>query len=1144
MFDLVRRRSFGALTLSQFLGAFNDNAFKQLVLLFVVSRLGAHPVDWVADSAFAERGQSLPTMLFALPFVIFGATTGSLADRCSKSAIIKVANVLEILVMLVALGALYVKSYDLLLITIFAMGTQSALFGPSKYGSLKELVGPADLSGANALIQMTTMIAVLLGIMLGSAFSEDFRDALWIPGLAYVAFATVGMLVSLRIEPLPAADPKRKIEWNVFAEIARHVRATGGDRPLILSLVASAFFYLVASTLLLIVNAYGEYLGLRGKSIGALNAMTVIGIAVGSVAAGRISRDRVESGLVPLGLLGLGGSLLLVLAAPDSVGLLRVALLSAGVAAGLFSIPIRVLIQTRPRDEVRGAILGLSEVLDFLGILVASAFYYVLSSVLGLSPPQMFAVMAVVVFAFTFVSLFYTAEFAVRLVLLMTVRVFYRVRTAGLDKLPKSGGALLVANHVSFVDAVLIGAASPRPVHFMMYRPFFDVPLIGWFARRMGAIPVSSRDSREQKAAALTAAGRRVADGDLVCIFAEGAITRSGAITTFASGVERIARQTDGSPIIPVALDRLWGSIFSFAGGRFFWKLPKRIPYPVDLTFGEPLEASARAGEVRLAIQECIAERRSERRGRRGSLAWRFLYTARLHARRPAIVDAGGACLSYRELLGRSLALREVLEPLLGSGRNVAVLLPPSAAGATVNVTLALLGRVSVNLNYGLANAALEAPIARAEIDTLITSRAALEALGRTSPLGAASTIYVEDLATAIGTSQRLRAGLLAWMPAAWLANRCAPRHAADEVATILFSSGSSGDPKGVQLTHANILSNVQSLLQVLAIGPGDAMLGVLPFFHSFGFTVTIWGTLLSGAKSVYVPNPLDAKGVGEICGRERVTILLATPTFYAAYLRRCTEEQLAHVRMALSGAQKLSDDLAEKWRAKFGHELHEGYGCTELSPVVCVNLPGVEGEDPRQAGAKRGTVGRALPGVAVRVVDVDSGQVRDSDEDGLVEVKGPNVMLGYLGEPEATRAALKGGWYVTGDIGHIDRDAFLVITDRQSRFSKIGGEMVPHGKVESALREALARHGDEASLAVTAIEDERRGEELVVLHTQMDVAAEALLADLRAGPLPALFHPRARNFIEIAELPLLGSGKLDLVGLKRLAREHISGSA
>lgn len=1148
MLHLLRQRSFGAMTLSQFLGAFNDNAFKQVVLLLATAIATGGGIEWVEAHAMGGRldevfggffkdvsPQAVPPFLFALPFVLFGPITGSMADRFSKTTIIRAANLLEIVVMIMASAAFLLEDYGVLLSAVFLMGTQSALFGPSKYGVIKELVGERDLAPANALIQSTTMVAVLFGVFVGGMLSENFSDSLWKAGGFYIAFATIGWMICLRIERLPAIQPERRLHWNPVRELRSHWRAASGNRYLVLSIWASAFFYLMAATFLIVLPTYGKAMGLSDTHASQLSATPGIGIIIGAILAGRISGNRIEGGLVPLGLLGMAASLLATAIAPTSIPFVAGCFVAMGLFSGLFSIPIRCLIQSLPSEDKRGAVQGLAEVMDFIGILLAPVMFSLWDNRLGLEPQQMFIVGGAMLGLFGIVSMILAGEFLVRLVLLALTHTLYRVRVKGLEEnLPAEGGALLVANHVSFLDAVLVSAAAGRPVRFLMHRDYFDVPFVGAFARRMGAIPVKGGDSREAKEDALSAAARSCERGDLVCIFAEGAITRTGTMLPFRRGMQRISAEA-GTPIIPVALDRVWGSIFSHSKGRFFWKMPLRIPYPVDVIFGEALPPGSPPPVVRDAVSELISDHRSARAGRRGSLAWRFLLHAKQRASAEALVEGSGERMTYRRLLIGSLALRDVLRRTLGDDeRTIGVMLPPGRASTLVNVAAALDSRTTVNLNATLTSDVLADCLSRAGGQRLITSKRLLSVLDKESPVPE-GTIFVEDLLKELSPTDKRRAALLALLPArllaAWQAPKVNPRQ---ETATILFSSGSSGDPKGVRLSHAAVLSNVQSVLSVFPLGPGDTLLGVLPHFHSFGYTVGLWSSLLGGARLATHTSPLDAKAIGELCAKEMVTVMIAAPTFYGNWMRRIPAESFASVRFAVAGAEKLRPELATAFEEKYGVALLEGYGATECGPVVSINLPESGKGADRQAGRRAGSVGRPLPGVSLRVVDPDTGELRPPGEDGLVEVKSPALMDGYIGDPSATEKVLAGGWYSTGDVGCVDRDGFLHLTGRLSRFSKIGGEMVPHGRVEECLLAAL---NDEAELAVTAVPDERKGERLVVVHTELPTAAADLLAQVTAE-LPPLFLPKASDFIQVESLPRLATGKLDLVGLRQVAED------
>jgi acyl-[acyl-carrier-protein]-phospholipid O-acyltransferase/long-chain-fatty-acid--[acyl-carrier-protein] ligase len=337
-------------------------------------------------------------------------------------------------------------------------------------------------------------------------------------------------------------------------------------------------------------------------------------------------------------------------------------------------------------------------------------------------------------------------------------------------------------------------------------------------------------------------------------------------------------------------------------------------------------------------------------------------------------------------------------------------------------------------------------------------------------------------------------------------------------------------------LTHYNIMSNIEQMGQTFMLGKGDVLLGVLPFFHSFGFTVTLWLPAVMGVAVAFHPSPLDLVAVSELVRDYRVTFLLATPTFLQAYTRRCLPEDFGSLQYVVVGAEKLPEALALAFEDRFGIRPLEGYGATECSPVVAVNTRDFRAPGFRQVGAKRGRIGHPLPGVSVRIVDPETRERLPVNTPGLMLVRGPNVMKGYLGRPDKTAEVFQDGWYVTGDIAAEDEDGFLTITDRLSRFSKIGGEMVPHIKIEEKLQELA--DSPEKQFVVTGAPDGKKGERLVVLHTLEPDALKPVIEKLGKSELPNLWIPRANQFFRIDALPHLGSGKLDLRRVREIANE------
>ena len=519
----------------------------------------------------------------------------------------------------------------------------------------------------------------------------------------------------------------------------------------------------------------------------------------------------------------------------------------------------------------------------------------------------------------------------------------------------------------------------------------------------------------------------------------------------------------------------------------------------------------------------------------------RFIRHCKSHLRRGKIVDSMRTALTGGKLLAGSLAFRRVLRRnvLASHERTVGVLLPPSAGGCLANMALAIDRRIAINLNYTLSDDVLNHCVEKAGIQHVLTSRKFLEK--KPFALEGAKFIFLEDLKEQITKADKIWGAVGAYATPAPVLERLLGLHkvSPDETLTIVFTSGSTGEPKGVILSHANIGSNIEAVDELLNLKDKDALLGVLPFFHSFGYTACLWLPVCYNVRGIYHPNPLDAKVVGKLCEEQQATIVMATPTFLKMYLRRCEKSNFKTVDLLVVGAEKLPVELAKEFEEKFGILPTEGYGTTELSPVAAVNVPDHRSKDVFQQGTKLGTVGRPLPGVTAKVVDPDTGENRGIGVEGLLLIRGPNVMRGYLDEPEKTDAVLCDGWYNTGDFAVLDADGFVTITGRQSRFSKIGGEMVPHVRIEQELyRICEPPGGDDGqiTLAVTSVADEDRGERLIVLYTELCKPVPQIIRELAQAGLPKLWLPSADAFIRVDEIPILGTGKLDLRGLKDLA--------
>ncbi|MFO1489004.1 MAG: acyl-[ACP]--phospholipid O-acyltransferase [Verrucomicrobiota bacterium] len=1168
----VSRRGFWALFWTQFQGAFSDNALKWLAIFLIA---GLNLSDARRDQLVGIVGA-----LFALPFIVFSMAGGFLADRYSKRQVTFGVKVFEIGVMVLATISLALNQVYFTIGCVFLMGVHSAIFGPAKYGLLPELLPEKRLSWGNGVLELGTFLAIITGTVAGGWLCNRFAGQQHWSGILLVVLAAVGLFTSFGITRVPPANPAKQFEWNFVAELWRQVKIIRQDRVLWLATVGNTYFFALGALIQFLIVIYAkDVLGISDpEKTSYLQAAIAIGIGLGSYLAGHLSGGKIEYGIIPLGSVGM--TIMAALLARTGLSFTHVAvdLALLGFFGGFFIVPISALLQHRPDQDNKGGVLAAANLLSFVGIFAASGVFYLATSI-RLSPPTIFALTAFVTLAGTFYVLLLLPDALLRFVLWAATRTIYRIRVLGRDNIPAKGGALFVCNHVSFVDALLLIASTDRQVRFMMFKGIYEQPWVKPFAKILGVIPISSEQRPREMLKSLQVASDAIRAGEVVCIFAEGQITRIGHLLPFRRGFERIMKNLD-APIIPVALDGVWGSIFSFEQGKFLWKFPRRRPHPITINYGAPMPSTATPFAVRQVVQELLASAWAQRKGGMKSLHRSFIKTARRHPFRFAMADAQNAKVSFGSALVRTLYLARRLKKTWEGQKMVGLLLPPSVPGALVNFAAMLLGKVPVNLNYTISEEALASCIRQCQIRTVISSRGFLD---KVKIKVSGEVVFLEDVAEKPGTGEKVLATLAALLVPAALLERCfgqANKITLDDLSTVIFSSGSTGEPKGVMLSHYNIGSNIEQLEQVFGLGPDDRVLGVLPFFHSFGFTGTLCLPAMLGIGVVYHPNPLDAKSIGPLVRQYSATFLLATPTFLQFYMRACSAEDFGSLRVVMTGAEKLPDRLSIAFEEQFGIRPLEGYGCTECAPCVAVNTYDFRSAGFRQIGAKRGKIGHPLPGVSVKILDPETNQPRDIGQPGLMLVCGPNVMQGYLGRPEKTAEVLisedshffhprsatqergEGNlnknenrassphpsppseerepkpsvkWYVTGDIAAIDEDGFLQITDRLSRFSKIGGEMVPHIKVEEKLHELAGI--TEQTFVVAGVPDEKKGERLVVLYKLPADKLPAVLEKLTQCDLPNLFKPRADQFFKVEAFPLLGTGKLDLRKVKETAQ-------
>src|SRR5437879_4818161 len=704
------------------------------------------------------------------------------------------------------------------------------------------------------------------------------------------------------------------------------------------------------------------------------------------------------------------------------------------------------------------------------------------------------------------------------------VRCFYRVTALGLENLP-GGGFLLVPNHITWVDALVLQLACPRPIRYVIDQAYYHRPILHPILLALGCIPINIRHSH----AAVRAAAEKVGEGEIVCVFPEGQLERRGVLLRLQRGYELIARHSKAQ-VVPVWLDQLWGSIFSFQGGKFFTKFPKRIPYPVTVAFGKPLASDAAdiaaVREELLKLGEfCFSRRPSLER----HLAEECVRGLKRRPFATAVIDGiDHSSLSRAKLLGAASALSRHLRKEFPDER-IAIVLPASKGSMMANLAVILANKTPVDLNFTMGRGANESCCRRANLGVAISATPFIERLD--------DFPWPERVLKLDELMPRMKRQIILWwivsivVPARLLLPLLKiPKKGGHAEAVLLFTSGTTGEPKGAVMSHRNVVGNVFQFRQLLDAKKTDAILASLPFFHTFGSTVTLWYPLIEGVRIVTYPNPLDASKCAALIDRYELTFLLLTPTFLRLYLRKAEPKQLRSLRLIITHAEKLPLEMPTNFEERFLNKVFECYGMTDNASVVSVNLPDPEPKRPGehvQPSSRSGSVGRLAPGIAAEIREPETNRKLSTYEAGMLWLRGPNMFKGYLHDPKRTAEVLSDSWLKTGDIGRFDEDGFLYIEGRLSRFSKIGGEMVPHEAIEQNIIDLLQFSGrDERPLAIVGVQDEAKGEALVLLSA-VDIDLADLRKKLQDAGVPNLWIPK--HVQRVDAIPVLASGKLDL---------------
>jgi acyl-[acyl-carrier-protein]-phospholipid O-acyltransferase/long-chain-fatty-acid--[acyl-carrier-protein] ligase len=714
-----------------------------------------------------------------------------------------------------------------------------------------------------------------------------------------------------------------------------------------------------------------------------------------------------------------------------------------------------------------------------------------------------------------------------------------------------------VCNHVSLLDGFLLYFACPRNIRYVAYAA--TVPRIfECVARKTGLIKIVPGKPKNV-IAAIRAAREALQNGEVVGVFAEGGITRNGQMRGFEQGFMSMLKGVttpDGKPVpvIPCHIGGLHESLYGYKYGEPPIKFrPHRLLTDVMIAFGKPMFDVKYPLQVQLAVQELGVDTHREHNKRRMMIPVRKLIrTCKKRGRKLMFADSTGVELTGYRFLTAALALRSLLKKyVIGSRQDephVGVLTPMSVGGCLLNTAFAMDRRITINLNFTFGVEGINHCIQEAGIKHILTSKRVLERFPDFKTQLNAELIVTEDLLKKVTPAMKIGYLLASILLPARLIDASLgllSKGICDELNTIIYTSGSTGRPKGVMLSNDNVAEVARGFVGAQRLNEKDIILGFLPFFHAFGLMGNFWLSVLSGAAGVFHFSPLEPKKVGEMARKYPVTFMPSTPTFLRSFYRHCPKEDFAHLRAIVCGAEKFPVDLIDAWHEKFGIRPTEGFGATELSPVMATCVPESRYTDNFHLYRKDGSIGRALCNLVVKIVDLDTGADLPPNEIGMIVAKGPTVMMGYYKQPEKTAEVLKNGWYSTGDVGKIDEDGFIWVTGRESRMSKIGGEMVPHIHIEEEIVKILSAsretdsESNEPLAAVTALPHPTRGEQIIVLYRESSLTPAELIERMVAAGLPRIWIPHVDGFIKVDSIPLLGTGKLDLAAVKRTAKER-----
>lgn len=1136
-FDLLRTKRFLPLFITQALGAFNDNGFKNALVILVTYRLAE--TQGLNGPLFI----TIAAALFILPFFLFSATAGQLADKFEKTELIHKIKFAEIILMVLAIASFYLESVPLGLTVLFLLGTQSTFFGPIKYGILPQHLKDDELIAGNGLIETGTFLSILLGTLFGGILILMDNGLIYV-SIALISLSVAGFIASLYIPKAEAPAPKLKINPNFLAETMNIMAMASKDRNVFLSILGISWFWFVGTIFLTQFPTFAKESFFGNEQVTNLFIATfTIGIMVGSLMCNKLLKGKITAKYVPIAAIAITISSLVLVGITSTLTipqpsqgslytvteflnisgtpLVLISLFIIAAFGGIYAVPLFAMVQHLSNPKELSRTIAGNNIIN-AAFMVAASLLAVLMIKSGYGVIAIFTTVAIMN---AFVALYICKLLPQELIKAIGRFIFrslYRVEVKGMENYEKvDGKAVIIANHTSFIDAPILGCFLP------------DTPLFGinthiaekwWVKPAFALFDLYPLDPTSPMA--LKGLIKEVAGGKKCVIFPEGRITLTGALMKVYEGPGMIAANA-GADILPIRIDGAQYSIFSKLKGKMrlslFPKVTITILPPRKIEAPENLTGRQKRAKIGRELHDVMTNMVFETSNIDRTLFQALIDASKIHGKSLLILeDIERNPMSYNRLILGSLILGKHFKKLSKPGEAIGVLLPNTNGTVATFMGLQSIGRVPAMLNFSAGSNSMVAATETAAIKTIITSKRFIK-LGRLEQVEEelkkiANIIYLEDIKENITHTDKLFY-LLKSKFISHLYNPAKYNSNPDDTAVILFTSGSEGTPKGVALSHKNLLANCHQISSKVDFSPSDTVFNALPIFHAFGLSDGTLLPLLSGVKTFLYPSPLHYRIVPEMVYDTNATIMFGTDTFLKGYANKAHPYDFYSIRYVFAGAEKLSNETRALWSDKFGIRIFEGYGATETSPVLSFNTA---------MEFKPGTVGRFMPGVKYKLEKVPG-----IEEGGRLFVSGPNIMKGYMfhDEPGIINPP-ENGWYDTGDIIELDDEGFISIKGRAKRFAKIAGEMVSLTMVE----QFLSKHWPENTHGIVALPCPKKGEQIILLSDSSNIERSDLITKARESGLTELAIPKTIYTNET--IPILGTGKLDYVSLKTLAEE------